>query len=220
MSKVKSQEKRELELREQRASTEKAEIELQRERIYLKKQKADYRRITKSDPERYGRFKFNADVNHGNVEIFTDALERWARVHPGKAITVILNSPGGGVFSGLSLYDTLRTLSSQGHHITTVVRGYAASMGGILLQAGDTRLVGAESHLMIHEMASGTAGKVHKMKDDLKFDEQLNRRLMGILAARTNGKWDADALYERIEAKDWWLSAEEAVAEGFADGIG
>lgn len=217
---TKSTEKKELELREQRANTEKAEIERDRERIYLKKQRKDYRRATVSDPEKYGRFKFDAEVNGTNCALFSDQLERWARLNPGKPITVIITSPGGSVLSGWGLYDTLRTLSSQGHHITTVVRGYAASMGAVLLQAGDTRLVGSESYVMLHEVSSVAYGKLHEIKDQSKFTKKLNGRIFEVIAQRTDGKWTGESLYNWAKAKDRWVSAEEAVEQGFADAVG
>jgi ATP-dependent Clp protease protease subunit len=220
VSKVKNAEKKELELREQRANAEKAEVELARERIYLATQKREHKRKTKSDPEKYGRFKFNAEVSQGNVEIFTDQLERWSRLNPRKPITVVLTSPGGSVLAGWGLYDTLRTLSAQGHHITTQVRGYAASMGAVLLQAGDTRLVGAESYVMLHEVSSVAYGKLHEIKDQSKFTRKLNSRIFEVIASRTNEKWTGESLYNWAKAKDRWVSASECVAEGFADGIG
>ena len=219
-SKVKNAEKKELELREQRATARKAEVELAREEIYLKKQRRDYKRTTHSDPERYGRFKFNAEVSQTNVEIFTDQLERWSRLNPGKPITVVLTSPGGSVLAGWGLYDTLRTLSAQGHHITTQVRGYAASMGAVLLQAGDTRLVGAESYVMLHEVSSVAYGKLHEIKDQSKFTRKLNSRIFDVIAARTDGKWTGESLYNWAKAKDRWVSSAECVEQGFADGVG
>ena len=220
MSKQKSAEKKALELREQRASAEKAEVELAREKIYLRAQKREQRRKVKADPERYGRFKFNAEVSQGNVEIFTDQLERWSRLNPNKPITVVLTSPGGSVLAGWGLYDTLRTLSAQGHHITTQVRGYAASMGAVLLQAGDTRLVGAESYVMLHEVSSVAYGKLHEIKDQSKFTKKLNGRIFDVIASRTDGKWTGESLYNWAKAKDRWVSSVECVEQGFADGVG
>ena len=221
MSKTKvSAEKKALELREKRATTEKAEVELAREKIYLSSQKREQKRKVKSDPERYGRFKFNAEVTQVNVEVFTDQLERWSRLNPGKPLTVVLTSPGGSVLAGWGLYDTLRTLSSQGHHITTQVRGYAASMGAVLLQAGDTRLVGAESYVMLHEVSSVAYGKLHEIKDQSKFTRKLNTRIFEVIADRTDGKWTGESLYDWAKAKDRWVSASECISQGFADRVG
>jgi len=220
MSKVKNAEKKELELRQQRAETRKAELELQTQEQRTKRYTREHKHDYKYDPEARGVFHLIGAVDSTSTAYWADRIQRYAHLHPGKPLTIYLQTPGGSVLHGLGFYDTLRTISSQGHHITTVVRGFAASMGAVLLQAGDTRLVGTESMVMLHEVSSGTGGKLHEMKDDVKFTEQLNRRLMSIIANRTGGKWDADALYERIEAKDWWLDSETAVSEGVADGVG
>lgn len=220
MSKVKSQEKKDLELRQQRAETIKAELELKVQQQRTQRYTRDHRNEYKYDPESRGVFHLIGAVDGSTTAYWADRIQRYAHLHPSKPITIYLQTPGGSVLHGLGFYDTLRTISAQDHHVTTVVRGFAASMGAVLLQAGDTRLVGTESLVMLHEVSSGTGGKLHEMKDDVKFTEQLNRRLMSIIANRTGGKWDADALYERIEAKDWWLSADEAVEQGFADAVG
>jgi ATP-dependent Clp protease protease subunit len=220
MSKTKNSEKKELELRQQRAETRKAELELEIQQQRTQRATRDHRHDYEYDPEGRGVFHLIGAVDSTSCAYWADRIQRYAHLHPGEPITIHLQTPGGSVLHGLGFYDTLRTIASQGHHITTVVRGFAASMGAVLLQAGDTRLVGTESLVMLHEVSSGTGGKLHEMKDDVKFTEQLNRRLMSIIANRTGEKWTADALYERIEAKDWWLSADEAVDQGFADGVG
>ena len=213
-------EKKALELRQQRAETKKAELELRetkrRDKRYAREHKVKY----KGDEEHSGVFHLIGGVNAETCAYWGDKILRYARLNPGKPITLFLQSPGGSVLHGLGLYDELRTLSKQGHHITTVVRGYAASMGAILLQAGDTRLVGAESHIMIHEVSSGAIGKLHELEDEVKFTKRLNRRLFAILAERTSGTWEADALYEWAKAKDRWIPADRAVAHGFADAVG
>lgn len=220
MSKVKSSEKKELELRQQRAETIKAELELEQQRLRNERYTRDHRNDFEYDPESRGIFHLIGQVDGLSCQLWADRIQRYAHLNPSKPITIYLQTPGGSVLHGLGLFDALRTIAAQDHHITTVVRGFAASMGAVLLQAGDTRLVGTESLVMLHEVSSGTGGKLHEMKDDVKFTEQLNRRLMSIIANRTKGKWTADALYERIEAKDWWVDAGEAVEQGFADAVG
>lgn len=219
MSKNKTPERKALELRQLKADALKSELELEQAQLRTAKLRRDYAHED-ADPEHRGHFDFIGVVDTIQCIVFADKVQRYASTHPGSPITITIQSPGGSVLAGLGLYDTLRTLSLQGHHITTQVRGYAASFGAILLQAGDTRLVGAESLIMLHEISSGAIGKLHEMKDELKFLEMANRRLFAILAGRTKGKWDADKLYERVEAKDWWISADECVAEGFADQVG
>lgn len=219
-SKTKNAEKKELELRQQRAETLKAELELKGQKQRAKRYTREHRNAYKYDPEARGVFHFTGQVDGASCSYWADRITRYATLHPGKPITLYIQSPGGSVLHGLGLYDTLRTISAQGHHITTVVRGYAASMGAILLQAGDTRLVGAESHVMLHEISSGAIGKLHELEDEVEFCKRLNRRLFAIVASKTDGKWEADDLYAWVKAKDRWLSADKAVDKGFADAVG
>ena len=213
-------EKKELELRQQRAETKKSELELKEQRRRDKRQAREHRNKYEYDPEANGVFHLIGAVTPESCAYWGDKIQRYAHLHPGKPLTLYLQTPGGSVFHGVGLYDELRTLSAQGHHITTVVRGYAASMGAILLQAGDTRLVGAESLVMIHEVSAGSFGKLHEMDNDVKFYKRLNARLFDIIASRTDGKWEGDDLYRWAKAKDRWLSAQESVQHGFADAVG
>lgn len=219
-TKVKNAEKKELELRQQRAETLKAELEAQDARRRNKRLAREHRNKHTYDPESRGVFLLHGRVDDVSCAYWGERIQRYAHLNPGKPITLYIQSPGGSVLHGLGLYDTLRTIAAQGHHITTVVRGYAASMGAILLQAGDTRLVGAESHVMLHEISSGAIGKLHELEDEVEFCKRLNRRLFAIVASRTGGKWEADDLYAWVKAKDRWLAADKAVAKGFADAVG
>jgi ATP-dependent Clp endopeptidase proteolytic subunit ClpP len=150
----------------------------------------------------------------------TDMLAMWSRLAPGCAITVVLNSPGGEVFEGLALYDFLDDLKAQGHELTIVVRGIAASMAGILLQAGSPgkRFVGKHAHVMLHELADIASGKHSEMKDAVKFNDKLLARLIGILAERST--MSERQIKTRIDRRDWWLDSAEAVKLGFADAVG
>lgn len=149
-----------------------------------------------------------------------DTLSMWSRLDPGCDITVILNSPGGYIFEGLALYDALSELKHDGHKLTIIVRGIAASMGGILLQAASEgeRVVGAHSHVMIHELSADIYGKHSEMKDATKFYETVWDRLAGILAERST--MTVRQIKSRADRKDWWMSAPEVVKSGFADRVG
>lgn len=130
-------------------------------------------------------------------------------------INIILNSPGGDIFDGLLLFDTLQSMRNHGIEVTVKVRGLAASMGSVLSQAGDVRLISRNSWLMIHEPSTitwGTAGDVKREADLLM---SLHKQLSAILAERST--MTADAVARRSRDKDWWLPAEEAVRLGFFD---
>lgn len=132
-------------------------------------------------------------------------------------ITLVITSPGGSVFDGLGLYDYIQTVRAEGVHVTTQALGWAASMGGILLQAGDVRQMTANSYLMIHEVASGSWGKTSDMRDEVELMAALEERCLGIIASRS--KLTLAAIKKRCARKDWWLSADEAFKFKFIDEV-
>jgi ATP-dependent Clp endopeptidase proteolytic subunit ClpP len=162
-----------------------------------------------------GEYMFFDFVRPRSVEIAIQRLNELSRRFPKKPLTIILNSPGGYVTEGLALYDHIRDLSRRGHHMTVKIRGMAASMGGILLQAGDRRVIGAEAEVLIHEVSGGTYGKVSKMEEDVRRSRHLWERLARILARRST--MTAEEIVDKSYKFDWWLEAEEAVQLGFAD---
>lgn len=160
-------------------------------------------------------YTFYDGVTDESIKPSLAKLGEWNRRFPGKPITVIVNSPGGSVLAGLALYDFLQKLRGDGHHVTIICVGMAASMGGILLQAGDKRLIGANARVLIHAVSGGTTGTVHAMEDRVGFSRSLWESLKNILAARS--VLSAEEIEERAHRKDWWLSAQEAIDLGFAD---
>ena len=146
-----------------------------------------------------------------------EALGFWARKRPGSPMTIVFNSPGGGVFEGLALYDFIKDLRQRGHHITTKSIGMAASMGGVLLQAGDERIMGPNAYMLIHEVSSGSMGKVSEMEDALKFTSRLQAKLLDILAERST--MTVAQIKRKWTKTDWWLDAQEALELGFIDRI-
>jgi ATP-dependent Clp protease protease subunit len=222
---VSKQELKALELRKAKAETVKAELEAKAEALRFRSEKRSVRKQLESDGWHRGQFVFNGTIDRMNCQDMASSLERYHRVHPSKPITLTIQSEGGSVLDGWALYDTLRTLSAQGHLVTTRVRGYAASMGAVVFQAGDVRVMGRESHLMLHEVSAGAFGKLHEIKDQAKFIERLNQRIFNVIAERANGSQGehahtGEALYRWAKAKDRWLNAETCVERGFADAIG
>jgi ATP-dependent Clp endopeptidase proteolytic subunit ClpP len=196
-------------LRRINAVAETAEIDL------AKKQRDVAREL--ASPEEALTYTFYDGVTQESVKPCLAELSKWSRRFPGKPITIVVNSPGGDVIGGLALYDYSLKLRADGHHITIVVLGMAASMGGILLQIGDKRVVGRYSQVLIHEVASGTAGKISAQQDRLNFSKSLWEQLSEILAERSS--LTAAQIRSRADRFDWWLTAQEAVELGFADEI-
>jgi ATP-dependent Clp protease protease subunit len=168
--------------------------------------------------------------------MLTEWVRRSESLDEKPPITVIFDSPGGSVIDGMHLWDFLSYVKSQGHHLTTVAFGMAASMAGILLQAGDTRVLGRESYLLIHEVSFGAGGKIGEVEDEIKFIKKIQSRVLDIFAERA-----ADALITRgdrklenrkevikerrqkvarnWERKDWWLDSTECLEFGLVDEV-
>jgi ATP-dependent Clp protease protease subunit len=162
-------------------------------------------------------YTFYASVDGESVQQCLAQLGHWARRNPGCAITLLFNSPGGAVLDGLALFDYLSQLRNLGHHITTVALGRAASMGAVLLQAGDRRVIGQNAFMLIHEVSNLASGKVSEMEDSVEFSKRLQKRLLAILSDRSN--LSSTEIARRWSRKEWWLDAEEAMSLGFADAL-
>lgn len=147
--------------------------------------------------------------------------------NPDADISLYINSPGGSVTSGLAIYDTMQFIRPD---VSTIVMGQAASMGSFLAQAGapGKRFVLPESRTMIHRVSSGTrgtGGSVHVQElqfEDAKrsFEEsqRLNNRLTELYVHHNSRGKQFDELFETMKF-DTFLSAQEAVDNGFADQV-
>ena len=147
--------------------------------------------------------------------------------NPEKDINLYINSPGGSVTSGLAIYDTMQFIKPD---VKTIVMGQAASMGSFLAQAGAAgkRYVLPESRTMIHRVSSGTrgtSGSVHvqelQMEDAIRsFEEgkRLNERLTELYVKHNTAGKTYEELFDTMKY-DTFLSAEQAVENGFADKV-
>jgi ATP-dependent Clp protease protease subunit len=157
------------------------------------------------------------EVDEFSTRSLIDTLSLWSRLHPGDPIELIINSPGGSIVDGLALFDYIQMMRRNGHHVTTMALGMAASMGGVLLQAGDTRVMTKESWLMLHEAAFGARGKTSTVEDTVEWVKKVQDRLLDIFAERsTMPRTRIKANWSR---KDWWLSSDEALKAGFIDEV-
>ena len=133
-----------------------------------------------------------------------------------EGVEVEINSPGGSVFEGHRIYNSLREMSARGVPVTTTVNGLAASMGSVILLAGDTRQITKGSRIMIHEastMAQGDSKSLRKTADML---EGISAEIAGIYAERTGG--EKDAIRDLMHAETW-MDAKQAKAAGFVQSI-
>lgn len=132
-----------------------------------------------------------------------------------KDIHLYINSPGGSVYAGLGIYDTMQYIAPD---VSTICTGLAASMGAVLLTAGTNKKRSGLPHsrIMIHQPMSGTQGQVSDMEIALKETSRVRDELYTILANHT-GKTFKEI--EKDSDRDYWMSAEEALKYGMIDEV-
>jgi ATP-dependent Clp protease protease subunit len=155
------------------------------------------------------------EVNHQTANLVVAQLLFLESKDPHKDITLYINSPGGSVSDGLAIYDTMNFIKSD---VSTVGMGLQASMGAFLLSSGakGKRYVLPNSRVMIHQVSSGTQGTATDMEISLKETIRLKKLLNEIMAKNTGQKLSK---VEVDAERDFWMTADEAVAYGVADKI-
>ena len=153
------------------------------------------------------------EVNEHTANLVVAQLLHLAYEDPKKEISQYINSPGGSVYDGLAIYDTMQFIKPD---VATYGIGLQASMGAFLLSSGTKgkRFVLPNSRVMIHQPSSGTQGKISDQEITLREGIALKKRLNEILAKNTGQKLSK---IEKDVERDFWLSADEAVEYGLAD---
>ncbi len=153
------------------------------------------------------------EVNEHTANLVVAQLLHLAYEDPKKEISLYINSPGGSVYDGLAIYDTMQFIKPD---VATYGIGLQASMGAFLLSSGTKgkRFVLPNSRVMIHQPSSGTQGKISDQEITLREGIALKKRLNEILAKNTGQKLSK---IEKDVERDFWLSADEAVEYGLAD---
>jgi ATP-dependent Clp endopeptidase proteolytic subunit ClpP len=131
-----------------------------------------------------------------------------------ESVEVEINSPGGSVFEGQRIYNALRGMSARGVEVTTTVNGLAASMGSVIMQAGDKRQITSGSRIMIHEASTIAWGDARALRKNADLLEGISAEIAGIYAERTGG--DQKTIRNLMFAETW-MTADEAKENGFAD---
>ncbi len=155
------------------------------------------------------------EVNDQTANLVVAQLLFLESENPDKDISLYINSPGGSVSAGMSIYDTMNFIKP---HVSTLCIGMAASMGAFLLAAGEKgkRFSLPNSKVMIHQPLGGTQGQATEIeihaREILKTREQLNR----ILAERTGQPLEK---IERDTERDYYLSATESQEYGLIDKV-
>lgn len=134
---------------------------------------------------------------------------------PGKEIQLIINSPGGYVTSGMSIYDTIKTIQSP---VSTVCSGFAASMASILLSAGakGRRFVLKHGRVMIHQPSGGTGGNSADI--EIQASELLKTKEISAKLLAENCGQPFEKIIKDFN-RDYFMSAEESVEYGIADAV-
>jgi ATP-dependent Clp protease protease subunit len=154
-------------------------------------------------------------VNDASANLVVAQLLFLESENPDKDISFYINSPGGSVSAGMSIFDTMQFIKPD---VSTLCMGMAASMGAFLLAAGakGKRFALPNSKIMIHQPLGGTQGQATDIeihaREILKTREQLNR----ILAERSGQP------LEKIQAdteRDYYMSADEAATYGLIDKV-
>ena len=155
------------------------------------------------------------DVNPHTANLVVAQLLFLQNEDPKKDIQLYINSPGGSVYDGMAIYDTINHIKCD---VSTVGIGLQASMGAFLLSSGNKgkRFLLPHAKVMIHQPSSGTRGKVSDMEIDLKESLNIRKLLNEILAKNTGQKISQ---IEKDVDRDYWMTADEAVSYGIADKV-
>ncbi len=199
---------------------EKSLIDLERARVELDRYKAVVNRDVDEFRFRAGHFTLYDIVDEYSVKYVINDINTWHHSAPqGAPLTLTINSFGGSVTDGFHLCDTLRYVAEEGSRkVTTIGMGVTASMGGVILQAGDERVLTPSAFLMIHEVASFSMGKISAQRDRLQFNDMLYDRIAQVYCERST--MTVEEFKSRFERKDAWFTPEEALELGFIDRIG
>lgn len=134
---------------------------------------------------------------------------------PKRDIVMYINSPGGSVYAGLGIYDTMQYV---GPDVATICTGLAASMGAVLLAGGAAKKRAALPHsrIMIHQPMSGMQGQASDMEISLKQTLEVKKDLYDILSSHSGQTYDK---IEKDSDRDYWMRSQEAKEYGLIDEV-
>lgn len=134
---------------------------------------------------------------------------------PGKDISLYINSPGGSVYAGLGIYDTMQYIQSD---VSTICTGMAASMAAVLLVAGqkDKRFALKHSRVMIHQPMGGIQGQASDIEITAREIQKLKKELYEIISTHSGRPYDK--VYADGD-RDYWMTSAEAMEYGMIDKV-
>ena len=134
---------------------------------------------------------------------------------PGKDVSIYINSPGGSVYAGLGIYDTMQYIQSD---VTTICTGMAASMAAVLLVAGEKgkRYALKHSRVMIHQPMGGIQGQASDIEITAREIQKLKEELYTIISNHSGQPYDK--VYADSD-RDYWMTSAEALEYGMIDKV-
>ena len=141
--------------------------------------------------------------------LFLESIDKEA------GIQIYINSPGGSVYSGLGIYDTMQYIKPE---VSTICTGLAASMAAVLLCAGAVgkRYALPHSRVMIHQPLGGAEGQATDIEITAREIQKLKKELYEIIASHSGQEYDK--VYKDSD-RDYWMTADEAKAYGIIDSV-
>ncbi len=155
------------------------------------------------------------DVNDYTANVIQAQLLYLDSTDPGKDISIYINSPGGSVYAGLGIYDTMQYVSSD---VSTLCTGMAASMAAVLLVAGEKgkRFALRHSRVMIHQPMGGAQGQASDIEITAREIKKLKDELYHIIAEHSGQPFEK---VEKDSDRDYWMTSQEALDYGMIDRI-
>jgi ATP-dependent Clp protease protease subunit len=154
-------------------------------------------------------------VNDQVANIIQAQLLFLQSVDASKDIQIYINSPGGSVYAGLGIYDTMQFVKPN---VATICTGIAASMAAVLLCAGEKGKRSALKHsrVMIHQPMSGTQGQVSDMEIAVRETIKVKEELYTIISNHSGKPYDQ---VEKDSDRDYWMKSDEALDYGMIDEV-
>ena len=155
------------------------------------------------------------EVNDYTANVIQAQLLYLDSADPGKDLSIYINSPGGSVYAGLGIYDTMQYISSD---VATICTGIAASMAAVLLVAGTKgkRFALRHSRVMIHQPMGGAQGQASDIEITAREIQKLKQELYHIISDHSGQPFEK---VERDSDRDYWMTSEEAKAYGMIDDV-
>lgn len=155
------------------------------------------------------------EVNDYTANVIQAQLLYLDSSDPGKDVSIYINSPGGSVYAGLGIYDTMQYISSD---VATICTGIAASMAAVLLVSGTAgkRFALNHSRVMIHQPLGGAQGQASDIEITAREILKLKKELYQIIADHSGQPFEK---VERDSDRDYWMTTQEAKDYGMIDQV-